>query len=576
MSQSQLFDAREFRPSTVGKLWFSEDHWNLQCEPHAAMWAKRIFCRINTGSHGTLKIKHTPAIARDLEWFSQRFPLDIVDRDMLLSASRAHVEKLATLDQIVGGKYTPRHFGLAIPLRRYQQQAAELYLANGSLLLGDDVGLGKTASAIASFTDPRTLPAVVVTLAHLPRQWAKEISRFAPDLFTHVIKKGQPYDLPERGGRRPDVLIINYHKLSGWADVLAKYCRSVTFDEIQELRRDGSQKYLSAKHIADAVPFKIGLSATPIYNYGGEIFNVVNVLADGALGTRNEFGREWCTGYQIDKQSLRQPAAFGSWLREQKIMLRRTRSDVGRELPALQRITQDVDSDASVFDGVEDAASELARIILSDDRQERGAKMQAAEEFNTLMRQATGLAKAPYVAAFVKLLIENGERVLLYGWHRAVYSVWKDRLREFNPSMYTGSESPSQKQEAIERFTSGETPLLMMSLRAGAGVDGLQKCCRTVVFGEFDWSPGVHEQCIGRVYRDGQPDPVAAYFMLADSGVDPIIAEVIGLKREQVEGLRNAGKESGDLERLERGDDGIRRLAEAYTGKVARSFPASD
>jgi SNF2 family DNA or RNA helicase len=485
----------------------------------------------------------------------------------LALGNKAHRERMLTLDRIIDPDYQPRSMQLALPAREYQARAAEMYLSQGFLLLGDDVGIGKTVSAIASFCDQRTLPACVVTLAHLPRQWAKEVGRFAPDLFVHVVKNGQAYELPKQNGRGPDVLIVNYHKLAGWADVLAKYCRSVVFDEIQELRHSGSGKYCGAKHVAGAARFAIGLSATPIYNYGGEIFNVLEVLRSGLLGNHSEFAREWCEG-RDDKLRLKNPVGFGSYLREQHIMLRRTRSDVGRELPPLQRIVQEVDCDAKVFAEIGDAASELARIILAQSGQVRGEKMRAAEEFNNLMRQATGIAKAPYVAAFVRLLIENGERVVLYGWHRAVYEIWRTKLADLNPAIYTGSESPSKKDAERQRFAARETPLLIISLRSGAGLDGLQFACRTVVFGELDWSPGVHEQCIGRVYRDGQPDPVAAYFLLAEDGADPIMSETLGLKREQIEGLRDMATDG--IERLDYGGAALRAMAQSYLARLHR------
>jgi len=108
-----------------------------------------------------------------------------------------------------------------------------------------------------------------------------------------------------------------------------------------------------------------------------------------------------------------------------------------------------------------------------------------------------------YVADFVRLLVESGEQVVLYGWHREVYHIWLDRMADLKPALFTGTESTSQKQEAKRRFLAKETPVLIMSLRAGAGVDGLQHVCKTVVYGELDWSPGVHEQGVGRVFRDG-------------------------------------------------------------------------
>jgi hypothetical protein len=69
-----------------------------------------------------------------------------------------------------------------------------------------------------------------------------------------------------------------------------------------------------------------------------------------------------------------------------------------------------------------------------------------------------------------------------------------------------------------------------MSLRSGAGLDGLQKRCSTMVFGELDWSPGVHHQCIGRLDREGQEQPVTAMFLVCDDGSDPPMMEVLGLK----------------------------------------------
>lgn len=548
---------------TFGKLWHEAGSWHLECEPHVAMWAKRVFPRIQALKIGRLSIKHSGSVARDLQWLAERFPLVIEDREYLDTESQAHVDHILTLDKIVGDGYRPREFELAIPLRAYQSVATELYLAQGFLLIGDDVGLGKTAEAIASFCDSRTLPAVVVTLTALPRQWQTEIGKFLPDLQCHIIKKGTPYELPAKKGRKPDVLIINYHKLHGWGEVLCSYCRSVVWDEVQELRRTENRRYAVARALCEQLPFSVGLSATPIYNYGGEIFNVVDAIRPGVLGEHAEFHTEWCDGHH-DKAKLKDPAAFGSWLREQHIMLRRTRTEVGRELPALQKVVQTVDCDQHELAEVEDAASELAKIILSRTAEARGAKMNAAEQFSTLMRQATGIAKARHVAAFVDMLLQNGERVLLFGWHRAVYEIWLSQLRQHNPAMYTGSESANKKSDELERFTSGETNLLIMSLRSGAGVDGMQYCCRTVVVGELDWSPAVIEQNIGRVSRDGQPDPVMAYFLVTNDGSDPIMVETLGLKREQLDAIRN--KEQG-LERLERSEDALRRLAESYLEK---------
>ena len=206
-------------------------------------------------------------------------------------------------------------------------------------------------------------------------------------------------------------------------------------------------------------------------------------------------------------------------------MIRRTRKDVGRELPGLSVVPYAVDADEAALDSVGDSCRELAKIILAQGEGYRGQKMHASEELSNKLRQATGIAKAPYVSDFVRLLVEAGEKIVLFAWHREVYSIYLDKLKEFNPVMYTGSESTAQKEAAKNAFVEGDSKVMLISLRAGAGLDGLQNACRTVVFGELDWSPGVHVQCAGRVARDGQQEKVVAYFLISDGGSDPIVSE---------------------------------------------------
>jgi hypothetical protein len=475
------------------------------------------------------------------------------------------------LERIIDPAYEPRPFSMALPARSYQSKEAEVYLNQGFLLIADDVGLGKTCAAICSFTDPRTLPVVVVTLTHLPWQWEDEIRKFTPALRTHVIRKGTPYELPRFLNRGPDVVLINYHKLTGWADVLSKYAKSVVFDEIQELRHEESAKYSAAQAIAGACRFRLGLSATPIYNYGGEIYNVLNILSPGCLGTWAEFTNEWCIGIGSNMK-ISAPKAFGAYAREHFLLIRHTREEVGRELPQVIRIPHRIGSDRSALDSVENSAAELARIILRQGESVRGEKMQASERFNNILRQATGIAKAPYVADFVRLLVESGEKVVLCGWHREVYSIWQSKLRDLDPIMYTGTETASEKGLAKETFQKRDARILILSLRSGAGLDGLQEVAGTIVFGELDWSPGVHEQCIGRLHRDGQKRSVAAYFLVAEDGSDPVIAEALGLKREQIEGIRNPHHDL--IEKLDASGDRMKKLAEFYLQRIATAADA--
>jgi superfamily II DNA or RNA helicase len=518
--------------------------WELKVEPAVAVRAKRIFARVRATTRGTVNMLATDETAHDLTWMMQRWPLLPADERSLRTleaASERHEQRETLIGDVIAGTAvrTPFTFEPAKAPRDYQRTAVELLRASGRLLLTDEVGLGKTFTGLLALAHDDALPAVVIPPTHLPTRWVTELQEAFPALTFEVAKTTKPSQAFV-DGRRPDVLIVPYSRLGGWSDHLQGWAQTVIFDEIQDLRRGTETvKGAAAASITREARYALGLTATPVYNYGGEVWNLMNILSAGVLGTRDEFMREWGSTSWSSHIKVGDPAALGSYLREQGLMLGRTRKEVGRELPQTIKVPQFIDADSQALEAVAGDAAAMARLIL-DDTASRQDKFRAAGELDWKMREATGIAKAPYVAEFVRLLLESEEKVILFGWHRAVYEVWNDMLAEYQPAMYTGTESPKQKDAAQEAFVHGDARVLIMSLRSGAGVDGLQLASRTAVFGELDWSPQVHEQAIGRLRRDGMGDePPVAYFLNSTEGSDPALMEALQVKRNQAEPLIN-------------------------------------
>jgi SNF2 family DNA or RNA helicase len=570
-----------------GQITYSERFWRVEGEPFVRARLKRVFPRVPQKAATQIMLSASPENTRELLWFIQRYPMEMSAGDAQIMAGLAamHVDAEIKLAELMAGKVAPANVELAEPARDYQTFAAQMLVLRGGLLLADDVGLGKTVSAIASTILAGQYPVLIVVPAHLTKQWAAQLKRFAPGLTTHILKQSTPYDLtPRKRGAKattqldlirpvlPDVIITSYHMLRGWGETLTGVAKMVVFDECQALRNPGTAIHAAASMVAGGSSYRLGLSATPIYNYGGEFYHVINVLVPDALGEHGEFIREWCTDGEGGKPRLKEAKDFGAYLRREGIMLRRTRKDVGRELPKLTKIVHEVSADEKALNELKGNAVALARVVLSHNEQFRGQKMQAAGEFDMLMRQATGIAKAPYVIEFMKVLLDSGEPVVLFGWHRAVYDLWMEGLAEFNPVLYTGTESASQKTASVEAFLNGSSKLLIVSLRSGAGLDGLQSVCNTAVVGELDWSPAVLEQCIGRVDRDGQTQPCTAFYLVSESGADPYMAEVLGVKREQIEAVRNP--DMALAERIDTGGNSIRRMAREFLMRRNEPIPS--
>jgi hypothetical protein len=236
--------------------------------------------------------------------------------------------------------------------------------------------------------------------------------------------------------------------------------------------------------------------------------------------------------------------------------------EVGKGPPP-NRLIIPVPYDSEVAEADEEFARSLAIKVLQGTFTERG---QASRELDMWARRVTGIAKARHVAAYIRILLEAKTPVILGGWHRDVYDIWLKELAAFKPVLYTGTESPKQKDAAKQAFMSGETDLIIMSLRSGAGLDGLQHRCATVAHGELDWSAEVHKQLRGRLRPHARTDAITEIFFVADGGSDPAVASVQGLKASQAHGIIDPKR---GVVQAQSDESRIKQLAQMYLDRAA-------
>ena len=518
--------------STYGTLSYNRRSkcWTIKAEPCVTELAKRLFPGCDGRGRGVARFTAHRRIVGELNWLMQRYPLEIkeADRARWESALDEAREYAVRREQARTQPETaePPKETFSGELLPFQKQGLAFLLASRRCLLADEMGLGKTVQALAFLAASSAYPAVLVVPPHLIRNWQRELERFlSPDgrLRVHVIRGLKPYPLPEA-----DVYIIHYLLLRGWKDVLpGQGFRTVIFDEIQELRHNGTGKYSAASLLSEACENAIGLSGTPIYNQGGEIWNVVNILDFHFLGDWESFSREWCYGY--NSAMVAKPELLGEHLRREGLMLRRLKSEVLTELAPKRRLVQEIDWDDAVYRNLMKPVAEQLRLLRATDDPSRRALIEDA--ICQQQRQATGVAKAPFVCAFVKALVESGERVLLMAHHHAVMDIYKRELRALHPGFITGRETDKQKDAAVSAFISGKSDLVCISLRSASGLNLQQATC--VVFGELDWSPAVHSQAEDRAHRIGQTDSLLCYYLVSPRGSDRDMQDALGLKVSQ-------------------------------------------
>ncbi len=504
--------------------------WTIKAEPCVTELAKRLFPGCDGRGRGVARFTAHRRVVGDLNWLMLRYPLEIAERDRqrweeALEEAREYAarrEAMLSSPQTA----TPPPGSFDGELLDFQKQGLAFLLGARRCLLADEMGLGKTVQALAFLATTSAYPAILVVPPHLIRNWQRELARFlSPDgrLRVHVIRGLTPYKLPEA-----DIYIIHYLLLRGWKDVLPEQgFRTAIFDEIQELRRNGTGKYSAASLLSESCENVIGLSGTPIYNQGGEIWNVVNILDFHFLGDWESFSREWCYGY--NSAVVAKPELLGEHLRREGLMLRRVKREVLSQLAPKRRLVQEIDWDDRVYRELMAPVAEQLRLLRATDDPARRAIIEDA--ICQRQRQATGIAKAPFVAAFVRALVEAGEKVLLMGHHHAVMDIYKKELKALRPGFITGRETDRQKEAAADNFMQGRTDLLCVSLRSASGLNLQRATC--VVFGELDWSPAVHSQAEDRAHRIGQEDSLLCYYLVSPRGSDRDMQDALGLKVSQ-------------------------------------------
>lgn len=524
--------------------------WSIKGEPHVIDKLSRLFKSTKYHFGDEVFIPNNKRLMGDLNWVLMRYPMKILNPDLWDDALRKGKEFIMNRQRVATmpkKSKVPQEF--KGDLYDFQKKGLAYLHNNKKCLLADEMGLGKTVQALAFLCKSKEYPALIVTPAHLQLQWVKETERFlGEDVSIHQITGTKPYKLPDT-----DIHFVHYLLIRKWWEMLASQgYETVILDECQELRRTESLKYECTEKVIETLNPNniIGLSGTPIYNYGIEIFNIMNVIDEGCLGTRKYFVQEWTVGGHRDRSfgrfnpAVKYPEILGSHMQDHGLMLRRRKEEVMSELPEKNVMVQYVEFDKEMYVDNIDKSIELAKKIEVEEDQIKGAMMLEAV---SNARRSTGIAKSKHVAEFVKILLQGEQPTIVFAYHHDVMQLYEHYLGEYLPAFVHGKLTTKQKAENIDRFMDRDTDLIIINLRTTAGLN-LQRA-RCVVFGELDWSPSVHTQAEDRAHRIGQKESVMAYYMVAETSTDKNIIDCLGLKREQFMGIMK-DKPMGFLDRV--------------------------
>ena len=492
---------------------------------------------------------------QQIQWILERYPMEILsksvwNRKILKSVSKQiKPKKIEKLNKINPSKQFKGK------LLNFQKEGLDFLLkSSGNALLADEMGLGKTVQTLAYLsTEKQASPTLVIAPLVTLRNWQREIEKFMKKKSRNgrlmesklpsstLIRKGKSQDIGKY-----DFYIINYELLEKRLDDLSKLnIRSIICDEVQNLRSKSTKKYGAVKKLValKSVKYRIGLSGTPIYNHGSEIWPIVDILRPGLLGNFKEFCEYFC--YVNDKGKAIVLENKRESLREElcrHVMLRRKKSDVLKELKDKVRYKEFIDSDSTYYN------KELDKIWkkLEEEQKDAETEFDKSASYQRAIqseRQAAGVAKLPHVINFVKNIMEIDESVVVFCHHRAIHDLLHQSLSEYSPASIIGGQSDNLRQSQIDMFQEGKTKLMIAGLRAGNVGINLTRA-KYVIFAELDWSPAIHRQAEDRLHRIGQKNTVFAYYLIGNGTLDDHVAKILVDKSYEIDSVLDKTTES--------------------------------
>jgi len=408
-------------------------------------------------------------------------------------------------------------------------------------VLADDMGLGKTVQILAHIQTEKASgrmdrPCLIVAPTSTMPNWRRETERFAPGLKVLTLQ-GNDRAKRFQDVEGADILLTTYPLLARDKERLLKTpYHLLVLDESQNVKNPATAAAKAARELT--ARHRLCLSGTPVENHLGELWSLFHFLMPGFLGADSQFTKTFRTpieraGNDIAREQLAR--------RIRPFMLRRTKGQVVKELPPKTEIVEYVefgDPQRDLYESIRIVMDEKVRALLASQGFDK-SRIQILDALLKLRqvccdprlvklpsaKSVTDSAKLEHLMEMLRVLLEDGRRVLLFSQFTSMLDVIEEKLKAVGIEWTRISGETVDRETPVKRFQAGEVPLFLISLKAGG--TGLNlTAADTVILYDPWWNPAVENQAIDRAHRIGQDKAVIVYKLVATGTIEEKMLEM--------------------------------------------------
>ncbi len=451
-----------------------------------------------------------------------------------------------------------------LPLFPYQAQAADLLASRDRFGLHDEMGIGKTATAIGAIDRTLGERGLVICPAMLRENWIREFKRFS--LYDRRLCKGQNiHDFVAWLRGRFDVLVTSYEQATKWAAKFKEHGEIIDFcvmDEahyLKNVERNRTRAILGHEGGGDDSVVEWAenawhLTGTPMANDPMDVYSFLRFVKAIDLSP-DEFAGYFFESEQRTYSTRHRPRVDAIPELQQLIYnnsIRRTHSDVGMDLPPIwltevlvEGKTIDIQKAMEAYPFLEDA------IVYAI---EHGDIASLDATHIAIVRRLVGKAKAVAYADMLKMELDSGSgKRVVFCWHTEPLLHVRNYMRKhgYDTVAVYGDTPEHERQDAVHRFVSDpDCKVFVGNIRvAGTGLTLTSSCEIDML--ESDWSPAGNAQAIKRVHRYGQSNEVHARFITLANSVDVAVNRVVASKTASIASIEGHSMTAAPLDALD-------------------------
>ncbi len=435
---------------------------------------------------------------------------------------------------------------LGVKLRTTQHSGIDYIEPRRGALIGDDMRLGKTITALGSH-DPARGQLIVVAPLSARGVWLGWIKRLFPGVEVGVCT-GKKYD-PVKF--KKSIVFCHYDIIGQWQSM--SKIGTLVFDEAHSLTNRKTGRTIAACLLAANAEKVICLTGTPIWNMPPDLWSVVGLVAPGAWGSYHDFGNRYGrpeqTGYGTRYTGSSNESELNARMRE--VMLRRLWKDCAVDLPPISR--------SVIVAEVSEAERKKLDILAGALKEERS---NTAANLASYRRHVTKL-KLGVVHREAMKILDRGEPVVLWTWHRDAAEKLLELLGGERAFLIDGDVNADKREERIQAWRDSSKPMALIATMAVGQVAIDLSHARIAIFAEIDFTPAIIGQAEMRTFAATHAMDIL--YVVANHLVDQriirsLIAKLgaadslgVGAACDAIDALRDAvmgPREDGDLDRL--------------------------